>query len=561
MVPPRRSLVPTAPPSTAHRPDPTTIWVMRLKLPPRSTQTVRVWGITAVLLGLVTFAVAVLEGPVGVPNASATYLLAVVACAVAFGTGAAIVASIAAFLIYDFMFIQPLYTLTVADPGEWLNLLLLVAVGIVVGRLAAGQRDRAEVAIAREREARALFRVSRGVATRTATADALGEIVAIVRAETGMARVWVALGEPNGPERTVADTAGRGAAIRPASQAVLRRMPGDVPAQWVRVHQASTPRTGRRETADRAELGYRVHIDAGGRTLGSLWALRERSEPEPDATATRLLAGSADLIGQALEQDRLAAEAKAAEIARQSDAIKTALLESVSHDLRTPLATIRAAAGSLMDREVDLSAADRQASAEAIDREAEHLNRLVTNLLDLSRIEAGALRADREAFAVDDLVDRTLDRLRPRLSGLVLESDLPPTLPAVLVDPVFFDQILTNLVENALKYVPPGQRIRIGAAPGPDAVCLTIEDSGPGVPDEALPHLFEKFFRAPQDGRRSRPGTGVGLAVVRGLTEAMGGRVDARRSALGGLAVDLDLPRAPLPDEPPVAAVPSEAEA
>ncbi len=527
---------------------------MKSKLLSHPRRTAWVWAATAGILGLVTFAVAILEGPIGVPNASATYLLAVVACAVAFGTGAAVVASFAAFLLYDFVFIQPLYTLSIADAGEWLNLLLLLAVGIVVGRLAASQHERAEAAVAREHEARALFRISRGLATRTATTEALGEIVGIVETESGMARVWVALGQPNGPERVVADSAGGTAALRPASQAVLRRMPGDVPARWIRVHQPTAPKPERVEGAGRPELGYRVQIDAGGRTLGSLWALRERSAAEPDATATRLLAGAADQIGQALEQDRLAAEAKAAEVARQSDALKTALLESVSHDLRTPLATIRAAAGSLLDHEAVLSEADREASAEAIDREAEHLNRLVTNLLDLSRIEAGALRADREAFALDDLVERTLDRLRPRLAARTLETDLPADLPAVLVDPVFFEQVLTNLIENAIKYVPSDQRIRLEAtgpaeAAGTKIVRLTVEDSGPGVPPEALAHVFDKFFRAPGAGRRSRPGTGIGLAVVRGLTEAMGGTVGARRSELGGLAIDLGLPLAPVPPE------------
>ena len=135
----------------------------------------------------------------------------------------------------------------------------------------------------------------------------------------------------------------------------------------------------------------------------------------PDRTETRLLAAAADQIGQALAQDRLAAESQAAEIARQSDALKSALLQSVSHDLRTPLATIRAAAGTLRPGS-GLSAEDQQESADAIDREVEYLNRLVTNLLDLSRIEAGALRAERDVFELDDLVGQTVDRLRPRLA-------------------------------------------------------------------------------------------------------------------------------------------------
>ena len=276
--------------------------------------------------------------------------------------------------------------------------------------------------------------------------------------------------------------------------------------------------------------------------------MRERGRGEPDRTETRLLSAAADQIGQALAQDRLAAEAQAAEIARQSDALKSALLQSVSHDLRTPLATIRAAAGTLRPGS-GLSVDDQQESADAIDREVEYLNRLVTNLLDLSRIEAGALRAERDVYELDDLVGQTVERLRPRLGDRPLEVVL--ATPPVLVDPVFLDEALTNALENAIKYTPPGTRIRVGATPvpGEPRVRLTVEDAGPGVPDEALPRVFDKFYRVPGVAGGSRSGTGIGLAVVRGLVEAMGGQVSARRSELGGLAIDIDLPAAPTPSE------------
>jgi two-component system sensor histidine kinase KdpD len=262
----------------------------------------------------------------------------------------------------------------------------------------------------------------------------------------------------------------------------------------------------------------------------------------PDRTETRLLAAAADQVGQALYQDRLAAEASAAEIARQSDALKSALLQSVSHDLRTPLATIRAAAGTLRP-ESRLSDDDRAESADAIDREVEYLNRLVTNLLDLSRIEAGALRPELDTFELDDLVGRTIERIRPRLDGRPLEVALDA--PPVRVDPVFVDEAVTNALENVLKYTLPGTPVRVSAAVAtPGIVRLTIEDAGPGVPEDALQRVFEKFYRVPGGRTDSRSGTGVGLAVVRGLIEATGGEVSARRSPLGGLAIDLDLPLA-----------------
>jgi two-component system sensor histidine kinase KdpD len=187
---------------------------------------------------------------------------------------------------------------------------------------------------------------------------------------------------------------------------------------------------------------------------------------------------------------------------------------------------------------------------DAIDREVEYLNRLVTNLLDLSRIEAGALRAERDPFELDDLIGRTLERLGSRLAGRPVEVELDG--PPVMVDPIFLDEAVTNALENAIKYTPAGTRLRLTARPLPDQpfVRLTIEDAGSGVAKEHLSRLFDKFYRVPGAPRSSRSGVGIGLAVVRGLTEAMGGRVAARRSELGGLAIDLDLPlvAVPLPD-------------
>jgi two-component system sensor histidine kinase KdpD len=230
------------------------------------------------------------------------------------------------------------------------------------------------------------------------------------------------------------------------------------------------------------------------------------------------------------------------EVARRSDALKSALLDSVSHDLRTPLASIRAAAGSLMDPAVHWSAEEERSTAASIDREAERLNRLVSNILDLSRIEAGGLVAQHSAFPLEDLVPDVLERLAPVLGTRPIEVRIPAGLPPVDVDEVFIDQVLTNLLENAARYAGPTATLRISAHQlGPGRIGLTIEDSGPGVPADALTHLFEKFYRVPVRGEGARRGTGLGLAVVRGLVETMGGTINARRSELGGLAMDLEL--------------------
>ncbi len=497
-------------------------------------------GVAVPSLALATLAVFLLETYAGVPNASAAYLVAVVLTAIVAGTPGAVLASVASFLLYDFFFTIPLYTFTIRDPAEWLSLVLLLFVGIVVGQLTALQRSRADEARAREREARALFQVSRALATRESTPAVLPAIAQTLQTETAMERVWIALGTDDASERTVADT-GSGRPAPPGIQRVLRRMPGDEPAQWVRVHVAAV-RDGQGTGAE----AYRVRIEASGRTLGSIWALRDRNTGEPDRTATRLLAAAADQLGHILERDRLASDAREAEVARESDALKSALLQSVSHDLRTPLATIRAAAGTLRPGS-RLSVEDQQESADAIDREVEYLNRLVTNLLDLSRIEAGALIAEKDVFEVDDLVNRTVDRLRARLTDHPLELALDAA--PILVDPIFLDEALTNSIENAIKYAGAGAAIRITASALSDEpfVRLSVEDGGGGVPPEAMRKLFDKFYRVPGSDRGSRSGTGIGLAVVRGLIEATGGRVTARRSELGGLAIDLDLPVANVP--------------
>ncbi len=186
---------------------------------------------------------------------------------------------------------------------------------------------------------------------------------------------------------------------------------------------------------------------------------------------------------------------------------------------------------------------DRKESAAAIEREVEYLNRLVANLLDLSRIQAGSLTADRDVYDLEDLATEPVERTRGRLGSRLLETAIDQAL--VEVDPVFVDAALANLLDNAIKYTPDGARIRIvGGAHDTGVVVLTIEDDGPGVPPDALPHLFETFYRVPGVRGGSRAGLGIGLAVVRGLVEATGGRVTARRSELGGLAIDLTLPTA-----------------
>ncbi len=495
-------------------------------------------------LGLGVAVVAILEQVAGFDNGSPAFLLAVVAVAVTRGTGPAVVTAVGSFLVYDFLFTEPQFTFTVANPDEWLNLLLLLVVGVVVGRLTGRERDRAEAALAGEREARALFKVSFSLANRSDAAVALAPIVSMLRDETRMSRVWVTVGET-----VAADTGSPGAALTPPSGAAvhtsLRRRPDDEPAEWVRVHVRGR---GPRTSGSATDSAFKVTIASGERVFGAVWASRARVEGDPDPGETRVLAAAADQIAGALERERLTRDSTAVEITRRSDALKSALLDSVSHDLRTPLASIRANAGTLMDPGVEWPADERRAIAASIDRDADWLNRLVTNLLDMSRIEAGELRPNLAVFDLADLIHDAVLRSAAAHANRPPEVVLAAGLPLVSVDEVFIGQILVNLIDNAAKYAGGDAPIRISAVAGdgtpPAFVRVTVEDGGPGVPDALLARLTEKFYRVPRPGEGSRRGTGIGLSVVKGLMDAMDARVTFRRSELGGLAVDLDLPAA-----------------
>jgi len=488
-------------------------------------------------LAAATIVAAALQAWLGIADTSAIYLLAIVPIAGRYGTWSGITASVIAFLAYDFLFTAPRFTFNVTNAQEWLSLLLFLVVAVVIGRLAALQAERASEADRRAREAQAMFGISRALATSATIGEAAAEILDRLIGQSGLERIWISFGPTPAEEQLLADSGPPGpdpGTMVGTTPWVLVRMPGDEPAEWIRAHEGSV-------SGGWLAL-FRVLIEADGEVLGSLWATWPQDAGLPSRGATRSLSLAADQLGLALRRELLAEVATTAEIARRSDALKSALLDSVSHDLRTPLATIRAVAGGLLDEGVPQSAQSIRESATTIDGEALRLSEIVRGMLDLSRIEAGELKPNLAIHELGDLVETVLRRGRAGVGGHQVEVAIPDDLP-VMVDALFFDQALTNVYENALDHSSPDARIVIRAArltAEPD-VELVVEDSGPGMSGATLEHVFDKFYRGRGVEDGSRHGLGIGLTVARGLTEAMGASITAGTGELGGLAVTFRL--------------------
>ena len=295
-----------------------------------------------------------------------------------------------------------------------------------------------------------------------------------------------------------------------------------------------------------------VPIRVGDRRIGAV--LLVHPSEHFDSADDRLASAAATQIGLAEERDRLNKEATEAEILRRTDQLRAALLNAVSHDLRTPLATIMASAGSLRQQDVPWTEEDRQGFAAAIEEEAERLNRLVGNLLDLSRIEGGSLRPQKSWYDIGLLVDDVLRRLAPVTAQHRVSVSVANDLPPVLLDSVEIGEVLYNLVENATKYSPQDTEISVEVRREGQSIRLIVADRGPGIPTAALPLLFDPFYRV-VDGKPHPQGLGLGLAIVKGLVEAHSGQVLAENRAGGGARFVLTLPIGGAPADIPDAVV------
>jgi two-component system sensor histidine kinase KdpD len=453
-----------------------------------STQrTVIATCVSVAAVGVVTAAIFALRGHVPVLSLGVLYLPAVLAVAVWFGLVYAVAVSIASMLAFNFFFLPPLHTLALRDSQNWFALGVYLVTAVVVSELATRSRRRAADAAQREREATFLADVSGILLEAEYVQSRLKEVAAAAAAVLGVSGPRIELGSVRRPE------------------------PGEAAAD----------------------------LQVGERYVGRLFFAAGRRPPA--AVADRVLPALASLLAVALDRERLSRAALEAETLRRSDAIKTAVLRAVSHDLRSPLTAIRAAGEGLGRDDLQLDDRDRDELLQTIIGEAERLERLVTNLLDLSRLEAGAARPRPELCTGDDLVGRALETLGSAADRV--DVDLPDEPVAALVDGAQIERVIVNMLENALKFASPGSPVEVRVSGEGGELRISVRDRGPGVAPEDLERIFEPF----EQGDGAGSGSGLGLAIASGFAQANGGRVWAEPAPGGGAVFTLAVPAADVP--------------
>ncbi len=448
------------------------------------------------LIAAITAIFTLLRGVLDTTLVALLYLIPLGVITAWWGLGPGILSAFVAFLAFNYFFIEPHYTFTVHRAADIVILVVFLVVAVVISQLVGQAQAGLSAATAREREATQLYELSTALA-------GLPNDHAIVQI---LAKQVHAVAEGEYVELNVKGT-------RPFSFRIPDTNP---PARF-------------------PELV--VPIEAARGVLGEirLW----RAEPAISSSEKRLFQTFASQGALALERAWLAQAESRARVLEESDQLKTAILSSVSHELRTPLSTIKAAASSLRSKEVNWDSPARTELVAAIDDEADHLNMLVGNLLDMSRIESGALKPKREWNILSEIVGSVLARMKHLTVDHKLKIDVPENLPLIPVDYVQMEQVFTNLISNSLKYAPANTMVSISARVEGETVHVRVSNQGPQVPPEHLERIFDKFYRVTAADRVT--GTGLGLSICKGIIEAHGGRIWAENLD-DGLAFNFTLP-------------------
>ncbi len=452
------------------------------------------------------------------------YMLAVILASVRLGQKQAIMTAFLGTLAFDFFFVPPRFTFAVADPQYIITFVALFSVSAVISTLVAMARERAEVMRVRELQTASLYYLSRALA---GAADIGAVLKAVVKHVGEALNARVALFLPEG-ERLELMAVSEGVAVDVKEQAV---------ADWA--FRNRHPAGHGTDTLVSAAMIY-LPLETASNILGVMGVALESDSDYRSTESRRLLDAFATQAAMAMERVQFSHQAEQAQILQARENLERALLNSISHDLRSPLASITGVLSSLRDGESSLGEKARSELLDTASGEAERLNRFVGNLLDMTRIEAGALRPRRELCDVQDLVGCALAVLETRLGDRGVHFRMPPVMPLVPMDLVLMTQVLVNILENSLKYADPDTPLEITAQTDGDWLDLRLSDHGHGVPEQDLKRVFDKFYRIPVP--EGAGGTGLGLSICKGLVEAHGGRIRAENRAEGGLTIIIRLP-------------------
>ncbi len=496
-----------------------------LEVPPQPLH--RAWARYVQGLALVA-AVTLLGQPVrpfmAPTNLVMAYLLIVVIAAIRLGRGPSIVTAILSVLAFDLFFVPPRLTFVVTDAQYLLTFAGLLAVGLVISTLTSRVRDQARAAQQREAQTAASYDLSRDLAAAMGLEDIIRAVI------THVGQIFnrqVAILLPEG-ETLVPYAMDSGFGFNEDERAV---------ATWTFQH--GQPAGRGTDTLPGADARYLPFKTAHG-VVGVLGVKAVIGGDQLTPEQRRLMEAFASQTALAIERAQLAQQAQQAQLLQEAEKLQTALLNSISHDLRTPLASITGVLSSLRDDGAFLDEATRVDMVEMAWEEARRMNRLVGNLLDMTRLEAGALKVKREPADLQDLIGVALAQLADRLRDRPVQVDIPPELPWVPLDFVLIVQVLVNLLDNALKYSPAGTPIEVRVRLKDSQVEMDVIDRGRGIPPSDLDRVFDKFYRVQSPEGVS--GTGLGLSIAKGIVEAHGGHIWAENRAEGGLVVTLALP-------------------
>jgi two-component system sensor histidine kinase KdpD len=475
----------------------------------------RPYAVASLLVVLATPVAVGLHDVLAVTNVALVYLTAILIGAVLEGLGPSLLACFVATAAYNFFFLPPLYTFTIADPENVVALFFFAVVAVIASNLAARVRGQALSARLRARQTDDLYQFSRKLSVAVTLDDLLW---ATAHQIALMLKVRVVLLLPQND--TVAVRAGF-----PPEDMLDDADLAAAKWSWEKNHIAGRGS----DTLPGAKWLFQP-LRTGRGPLGVVGIIRDEPGPLLTPDQQRLLDALADQAALAIERVNLARDLHLARLQVETDRLRSALLTSISHDLRTPLASILGSATSLRSQDAILDAATKETLLGTIIEESDRLNRFIGNLLDMTRLESGALKPRSGLNELSDVIGSTLRRASKILAAHRVKVDLPANLPLLALDMVLFEQVLFNLLDNAAKHAPAGSLITISASQDADTVTLRIMDEGEGIPPGDVDRIFEKFYRA-GGGDRRRAGTGLGLAICRGFVEAMEGTISAQNRA------------------------------